>query len=104
MKPVSLIVANTMHDYAPQLDHELIKKVFTDAPQKRGEFAAALARKLLCSISHEGADSVVYKALAAIGAPSSEAEIMQALESARDAQMAEAGEAKTETTSAAAGT
>lgn len=97
-KPVNLIVANTMHE-AFALVHDMNTKAkelarvarkykadFDMQPLPENFIADQIARKLLCEISHEAKISEVYKALAAISAPSSAADIQEGLQAIEDKQ------------------
>lgn len=73
MRPVELIVVNTMYDVAEKL-HALPE-------QARGQFddhvvSESLARDILLRIAQSARPEVVLKALAACGAPGDRAEIL----------------------------
>ncbi|MGE0022482.1 MAG: hypothetical protein AB7S70_02495 [Hyphomicrobium sp.] len=63
-RPVELIVANTLHDIAANMERRP-PEGFTAADWD--DFHASLARTLLCQIAHAGDMAVVEAALAAAG-------------------------------------
>jgi predicted nucleotide-binding protein (sugar kinase/HSP70/actin superfamily) len=93
MKPVELIVANATHDVASKIEaltpENLARYEAWKAKDDFGDTIKSQLRDLLCQIAHNANDSIVSKALAAIGAPSTQAELEQRIESAREAQRRE---------------
>lgn len=89
-KPVELIIANTVHDAAEQMARN--KLLFDTVQADPGAVHEAIARKLLCSLSHDAALSMVLRALGAVGGPATLSDIGARLVAARDAQSAESNE------------
>lgn len=94
-KPIDLVIANTMHEAAKSLDviDELAKELLNtnNSPDHhkliaagRSAFREQIARKLLCSISHDCTLDVVFSALAHLGAPSSSDMIQDGLQAVQD--------------------
>lgn len=88
-KPVDLVVANIMHE-AAAIDG--IREFVTE--YKGGKktvtrktwlsFSDAIARKLLCEISHDCPIEDVLTALEAVKAPASQADILEGLQAVFD--------------------
>lgn len=66
MKPTELIVANAMHEIAERVA-KLPRVLIDAAPSSMIE--EAVARDILCQISHHGRLDLVLKAIAAAGGP-----------------------------------
>jgi hypothetical protein len=90
-KPVDLIVATTMHEALRAVkEFEAIKGIIAkfgtfkqdDVPDMNAE----IARKLLCSISHDAHISKIYEALKAVGAPCSADDIKESIKAVRERQ------------------
>lgn len=90
-KPIDLIVANVMHDAT-----DALKKfdILLKAAERVGgrlmdgtDLNVEVARKLLCEIAHEASSTDVFRALAAVGAPSSIGDIKDGLQAVRDRQV-----------------
>lgn len=91
MKPVELIVTNTLYDALEKMRclPDDIRKPITDALCSQ-EGAETVARAILCEIAQHGRPNVVFKALATIGGPSTKSEIVQRLTAVRDQQASHA--------------
>jgi len=90
-KPVDLVVANIMHEAVSLLDvTNLLTDILAQTKGKRSKedkmILDAVARKLLCSISHECSIATVLAALEAIKAPSTLAMISEGLQAVKDKQ------------------
>lgn len=98
-KPINLIVANKMHevveqiavvDRAMQSMKSLANKAGIQSPPVSAvsaeDHASDIARSLLCAIAHSADMAKVYSALAAVGAPKTEADIKDGLQAVRDGQ------------------
>lgn len=89
-KPLELITANIVNRAAAGL--RTLPPEAAGHPDVQPEaIALPLLRTLLCDIAHEGGAGLVIKALAALGAPSTTAEVAARIRAAMDAQAAEAG-------------
>jgi hypothetical protein len=92
-KPVSMVVANTMHAAATRRDPDLAAILHAalngakEPPTQRYVDAETVARQLLCQISRECSLTVVMAALNVAGAPSTIDQIGDALKTLRDEQV-----------------
>jgi hypothetical protein len=95
-KPVDLVVANKMHEAmgliatAESLQRKLAALSGTDrkieAIIDHEQGREALARHLLCAISHECGIEIVLHALGSVKAPGTMADIAEGLQAVRDRQ------------------
>lgn len=92
-KPIELITSNVTYEILEKMGEveKLIEATGGKREIKPCDVADSFARSLLCQISHLGAMHAVLKALEALGAPSSESEIWQRLEAAKEQQRRECG-------------
>lgn len=91
MKPVELIVTNTLYEALDKM-HQLpteIRTPITDALCSM-DGAEHVARTILAEIAHNASVSVVFKAIAAVGGPTTKTEIVQRITAVRDNQAAHA--------------
>lgn len=89
-KPVELLVACELHDYASRI--ESVKEEAHDQvldTLESGEQGNDVLRHLLCTLAHNTSMSAVRKALSAVGAPSSGAELKQRLRAVMEQRKAE---------------
>lgn len=90
-KPIDLIIANAFHGALGAVrEFEMIKSLISKVG-KMDEASVpkihdAIARKLLCEISHEAHISKVFEALKAVGAPSSTEDIAEGLRAVKERQ------------------
>jgi hypothetical protein len=96
-RPVELIITERMHNAAQRVEQAAGQDAAGTADAiAKPTFAEALARQLLCDVAHKASVPRVLEALAAIGGPSTPAEVMARLDAAREAQRREAGGAHVE--------
>jgi hypothetical protein len=90
-KPVELIVTNTLYDALDKMSvlPDQLRATITDALCSV-DGADTIARAILAEIAHGASTSLVFKAMAAIGGPSTKAEIVQRITAIRDNQASHA--------------
>jgi hypothetical protein len=92
-KPISMVVANTMHAAAMERKHDLTAileaalRGAKEPPAPVHVDPETVARQLLCQIAHECSLTVVLAALKSAGAPATIADIGDALKTLRDEQV-----------------
>jgi len=90
LKPLDLVVANKMHDAYGRYRQYVQTMAQLAGDRAPGlnltdpHFAEAVARDLLCTISHTCPIETVFAALAAIKAPHSLADIADGLQAVKD--------------------
>jgi hypothetical protein len=101
-KPIDLIIANVMHECAGQqtavdaiieaalavnqnVAHRDNGAAVTESSMRRS-WLEECARKLLCTIAHDGKIGDVFKALATLNAPSTPEMIGEGLQAVKDRQ------------------
>ncbi len=72
MRPIELIVQNVLHDLAAETAK--LPKAILEAASP-GTLEEAIARGILCKISHDGRLDLVLKAIAAAGGPADAGEL-----------------------------
>lgn len=82
-RPVDLITANTAHEI-----HDRIAMIEAATGDKKPPAVRAevFSRQLLCNIAHEASERDVMRALASLGAPATEADLLARLAAAGEAQ------------------
>lgn len=89
-KPIGLITANVIHEAADQVAR--LPEPLAELARDAANLNSAIARELLCTISHDAALPVVLRALAAVDAPATLEEIAARMTAARELQAKDNGE------------
>lgn len=94
-KPVDLVVANTMHEAVQAINaasshvgtlQKMLEKLGATVTSAMPDASDAVARKMLCNISHEVPIAVVMKALASVTSFKTLGDINDGLQAVRDRQ------------------